>query len=468
MTGTHSHGAEQFATGSHDLPISEEYAAIMRGNWVDTETSPDPITASRWVVARRERLRAAFPGERLIVPAGRLKARANDQYYRFRADSAYVWLTGDQSSDGVFVLEPSGDAVLYLRPRSDRVSGEFYTDRMYGELWAGRRPTLRESSMSLGIETRHIDDLRLDGTSRVLRGVDPVVDAAVPVRDPSLDGALRAVLSELRLVKDAWEIDELRHACEITARGFEDVVRAIPGAHSERVLEAAFWSRARIEGNDVGYNSIVAAGAHATMLHWIDNDGPIETGDLLLLDAGVETRNLYTADVTRVLPLSGRFTALQRDLYELTRAANDAALATIKAGVAFRAYHLAAMRVFAQGLLDLGVLPCSVDEAMETGVYRRWTLCGSGHMLGLDVHDCAAARGSEYLDGHLQEGFVLTVEPGLYLQPDDLLLPEEIRGLGFRIEEDLAVTADGYELLSDQLPRTASDVEAWMQRVATS
>jgi Xaa-Pro aminopeptidase len=458
----------EFTTGSHDLPISEEYAAIMRGNWADSEQIPTRTDVSFSTPARRARLHSAFPNERLIVPSGRMKARSNDQYFRFRAHTADVWLTGDQSSDGVYVQEPSGDAILYLRPRSSRLDGEFYTDRKYGELWAGRRPTLRESSLSLGIETRHINELVLDGPCRVLRNVDPVVDELVSVTDSVQDLALGAILAELRLIKDAWEVRELRHACDITTRGFEDVVRAIPTAKTERYLEAAFWSRARIEGNDVGYNSIVAAGAHATMLHWIENDGPISAGDLLLLDAGVETHNLYTADITRVLPLSGSFTPMQRDLYELTREANDAALTMMKPGVAYRAFHLAAMRVFAQGLRDLGVLKVSVDEAMDTGVYRRWTLCGSGHMLGLDVHDCAAARATEYLDGTLAVGHVLTVEPGLYLQPDDLLLPEELRGLGFRIEEDLVVTETGYDLLSDRLPRTAADVESWMNRVATA
>jgi Xaa-Pro aminopeptidase len=460
--------SNDFATGSHDLPITEAYAAIMRGNWADSERTTTRTDVSHQTANRRAKLHAAFPNERLVVPAGRMKPRSNDQFYRFRPNSNYVWLTGDQSSDGVYVQEPSGESVVYLRPRSSRLDGEFYTDRTYGELWAGRRNTLRESIGALGIETRHINELQLNGPCRVLRNIDAVVDDAVPVVDPVKDQALGAILAELRLVKDEWEVRELRHACEITTRGFEDVVRAIPTAKSERSLEAAFWSRARVEGNDVGYNSIVAAGAHATMLHWIENDGPISAGDLLLLDAGAETRELYTADITRVLPLSGRFSPIQRDLYELTRHANDAALAMIKPGVPYRAFHLAAMGVFAQGLLDLGILPCGVDEAIDTGVYRRWTLCGSGHMLGLDVHDCAHARSSEYLDGTLQVGHVLTVEPGLYLQPDDLLLPEELRGMGFRIEEDLVVTADGYELLSDGLPRTADDVENWMQRVATS
>lgn len=280
------------------------------------------------------------------------------------------------------------------------------------------------------------------------------------------DPEVAAVLSELRLVKDEWEIAQLSEACASTARAFEDAARAIPGG-TERHVEGAFWARARVEGNTVGYHSIVAAGPHAATLHWNDNDGPLREGDLLLLDAGVETRSLYTADVTRVLPISGRFTPLQRDLYELCRRANDAAMDALKPGAAYREFHRAAMRVLAYGLADLGVLPVSPEQALEedNGLYRRWTLCGSGHMLGLDVHDCAQARSTTYLDGVLTPGHVLTVEPGIYFQADDALIPAELRGMGFRIEEDVLITDDGYRVLSDELPRTASDVESWMDRV---
>ncbi|MCX4391232.1 aminopeptidase P family protein [Micromonospora peucetia] len=461
-------------TGSHDLPVSPALEEFMLSGWADTEQYdlPEDEVAS-WAAARRARLHDLYAGERLVVPAGGYKQRSNDQNFRFRPHSAYTWLTGDQSSDGVLVIEPDGDATLFLRPRSDRKDGEFFRDRVYGELWAGRRPTLGESRRRLALPTRHIAELEstlagADAPTRVLRGVDRSVDAFLPAGagDPELD----TVLSELRLVKDDWEIGQLEQAVAITTRGFEDMVRALPMAMrtSERYLEGVFWQRARLEGNDVGYQSIVAAGAHAATLHWIDNDGPIRDGDLLLLDAGAETRSLYTADITRVLPVSGRFTPLQRDLYELCRQANDAALECLRPGVEFRAFHQAAMTVLVHGLADLGVLPCSPEQALaeDSGLHRRWTLCGSGHMLGLDVHDCAAARSGTYLDGRLAAGHVLTVEPGLYFQPDDELLPAELRGLGMRIEEDVLITEDGYRMLSDDLPRRADDVEAWMHRMS--
>jgi Xaa-Pro aminopeptidase len=270
----------------------------------------------------------------------------------------------------------------------------------------------------------------------------------------------------MRLVKDEWEVGELRSAVDATVRGFEDVVRALPRAvghpRGERYLEGVFGLRARLEGNAVGYDSIVASGAHACVLHWIRNDGAPAAGDLLLLDAGVESDTLYTADVTRTFPLSGRFSAVQRQAYELVYEAQEAAIATLRPGARFRDFHLAAMRVICDGLRDWGLLKGSTDELMETGLYRRYTLCSSGHMLGLDVHDCAKSRAEVYLDGVLEEGHVLTVEPGLYFQPDDLTLPEELRGMGIRIEDDLVVTADGSALLSSGLPRRADEIESWM------
>ncbi len=162
--------------------------------------------------------------------------------------------------------------------------------------------------------------------------------------------------------------------------------------------------------------------------------------------------------------MSGTFTAAQRDLYDLVLAAQDAGIAAVRPGARFRDFHLAAMRVIAEGLHSWGLLPVTPDEALEpeSGLFRRYTWCSSGHMLGMDVHDCAAARAEQYLDGVLEAGHVLTVEPGLYLQPDDLTLPPELRGVGVRVEDDLVVTQDGARLMSSALPRTASAIETWM------
>ncbi len=458
-------------TEAHDPAVPEAYSKFMRTGWGDRELDlpPHPVTA--YAAARRARLAEAFPGERLVLPAGGYKTRANDTDYRFRSDTAHTYFSGNQTSDAVLVVPggSDGEAILYARPRTARDTDEFFRDRQYGELWAGRRPSLHEMSSSLGLEVRHLDDLEsaLSGSAktRVHRGVDSRVDALVAA-DESTDGDFARVASELRLIKDEWEVAELRQACDITALGFSDSVlewdRVLE--FGERWIEGTFFRRARAMGNDIGYDSICAGGSHATTLHWIDNTGPITPGELVLLDMGVEGLNLYTADVTRTLPVDGTFTPAQRDLYDLVFTAQQAGIDAVRPGVPFLAAHHAAMDVLAHGLEDLGLLPVSAQEALdpESKVYARWTLHGTSHMLGLDVHDCGRAAPEAYTKGELAEGMVLTVEPGLYFQEDDLLVPEELRGIGIRIEDDILVTADGCRNLSDSLPRTSGDVEEWM------
>ena len=459
---------ERPGTQGHDQPVPEAYAAFMRQGWGERELDLPPHPVAPWAAQRRARLAETFPGERLVVPAGNFKVRANDTDYRFRPDTAHTHLTGNQTSDAVLVVE-DGEAVLYARPRSSRQTDEFFRDRQYGELWAGRRPSLKEISDSLGVEARHLDELpdRLRGSAktRVLRGVDASVDAMV-APDEGQDADLARVLSEMRLVKDEWELEQLAEACDITTLGFADSVREWDNVlkYGERWIEGTFFRRARAMGNDIGYDSIVGGGKHATTLHWIENSGPITPGELVLLDMGVEGNNLYTADVTRTLPVDGTFTSLQRDLYSLVLEAQQAGIDVVRPGVSFMAPHEAAMTVLAHGLADLGLLPCSAEEALspDSRLYARWTLHSTSHMLGMDVHDCAKAAPDAYKEGELVAGMVLTVEPGLYFQEDDLLVPEELRGIGIRIEDDIVVTEDGHRNLSEALPREPAAIEEWM------
>ena len=439
-------------TESHDPAVPEAYAAFMRTGWGERELDLPTHPVAEYAEARRARLAEAFPGERLVLPAGTYKVRANDTDYRFRPDTAHTYFTGNQTSDAVLVID-DGEAVLYARPRATRDTDEFFRDRQYGELWAGRRPSAREISDSLGIEVRHVQDL-------------PTFEDDRKTRDITTDEDLARVASELRLTKDDWEVGELQEACDITTLGFEDSVREWDRVleFGERWIEGTFFRRARAMGNDIGYDSIVGGGAHATTLHWIDNSGPITPGRLVLLDMGVEGTNLYTADVTRTIPVDGRFTPLQRDLYDLVFTAQQAGIEAIRPGVPFLAAHHAAMSILAHGLSDLGLLPVSAEEALdpESKLYARWTLHGTSHMLGMDVHDCGRASADIYPKGDLAQGMVLTVEPGLYFQEDDLLVPEELRGIGIRIEDDILVTADGWQNLSAALPRASSEVEEWM------
>jgi Xaa-Pro aminopeptidase len=382
--------------------------------------------------------------------------------------------------DCVLVMQPKEGGghtdLLFVEPNPGRSDATFYTDRNKGELWVGPRLGVKESQARFAVDEARglpelpalLGSLKAGATrpTRVLRGFSEKVDAAVAASGER-DKGLAVALSEMRLLKDAQEVKELSASIASTYRGFEDVIASLREAKTERTVEGVFGLRARVEGNDVGYGTIAASGAHACVLHWTRNDGPLKKGDLLLLDAGVEGTSLYTADITRTLPISGSFSREQRQIYELVFAAQEAAIAAVKPGNDFMEPNRVAMRVLAVGLHKLGILRVSADEALkdEHQFYKRYSLHNVSHMLGLDVHDCAQARQEAYKYGKLQPGMVLTVEPGLYFQLDDLTVPSRYRGIGVRIEDDVVVTKRGCRNLSEDIPRTAKDVEAWMKRV---
>jgi len=477
-------------------PTSAAFRAFIADRWADRPAgTPDAAPVAPFAAARRERVSHLFPGERLVIPAGPLKTRSNDTDYRFRPHSAFAHLTGlgtDQEPDAVLVLHPTDDgghhAVLYFRPAAGRDTEEFFADSRYGEFWVGARPTLADLAAVTGIDTATLDEL-VDALAkdvgpegvrvRVVADADAAVTALVEAaraetvtaeEATAADAELAEALSELRLIKDEFEVEQMRVAIAATVEGFAAIVanlrRAVGHERGERVIEATFDGHAREAGNAVGYETIAASGDHATTLHWIRNDGVVREGDLVLVDAGVEAESLYTADVTRTLPVTGRFTDVQRRIYQAVLDAADAAFAVARPGSRFRDVHAAAMEVIAARLAEWGLLPCSAEESLSPdGQYhRRWMVHGTSHHLGLDVHDCALARRELYLDAVLEPGMVFTIEPGLYFKADDLAVPEEYRGIGVRIEDDVLITADGNENLSAALPRRPDDVEAWMAR----
>ena len=451
------------STTNRKQPFPQGFLDTISTGWADRpESLPAARAQAPYAAARRAAVSAAFPGKRLVFPAGPLKQRSNDTDYMYRAHSAFAHLTGwasDTQPDSVLVLAPTRDghdATLYFRERADRTTAEFYADATIGEFWIGPRPSLAGVAADLGIATAHLHELSEEEGELVL-------DA---------DDALTRFVSELRLIKDEFEIAELQHAVEITANGFDDVIRELPAAiahaRGERVVEGVFHRRAREDGNGEGYDTIAASGPHACYLHWTRNDGAVAPGDLILIDAGVEAESLYTADITRTIPVSGTFTEVQRRVYETVREAADAAFAAAKIGARFRDVHAAAMKMIAERTAEWGLLPVTAEEALDAekgGQQRRYMVHGTSHHLGIDVHDCAQARREMYYDGILAPGMVFTIEPGLYFQIDDLTVPVELRGIGVRIEDDILMTADGPVNLSAGIPRTADEVEAWIARL---
>ena len=444
-------------TTSYDIPMAQHLRAAVSQDW--DPAPPMPHSARPDAAAPAARRRAAlserFPATLVAVPAGALTPRANDTDYPFRAASAFTWLTAETEADAVLVLFPRPDGghreVLYLAQYAQPGEARYFTDRMHGAVWVGNVPSLADTATALGVETR-----------------------------PRSAPRLGQQVDELRLVKDDWELARLQEACDATVRGFTDVAREIAtvldrDVRGERWLEGTFWRRARLEGNDVGYTSILGSGRNATTLHWWRNHGRVQSGQLLLADMGVETDSLYTADVTRTLPVSGEWTAEQLRVYRAVQEAQAAGIAEVKAGADFYAAHRAAQWVLADHLHSWGVLPvpaavsCADDpDQPGAGLHRRYTLHGTSHMLGIDVHDCALARNEMYREGTLEAGYVLTVEPGLYFQVNDRTVPDELRGIGVRIEDDVAVTESGSVNLSAALPRDPDEVTAWMREAQAS
>ncbi|HHU38014.1 MAG TPA: aminopeptidase P family protein [Propionibacterium sp.] len=489
---------------NRQVPFSNAFVAFIPEDWAPYSTQlPARLAAAEHTQPRRDAVSSAFPGERLVIPAGGLKVRSNDTDYPFRPHSAFAHLTGlgtDREPDAVLVMEPiftdadeeadedvenAGHvATLYFKPRAPRTDPEFYADARHGEMWVGQRESLDEMSAITGLPCEAISELPSALSNhtdriptRVVRGVDERITQLLDELrrtnevefDPCVDEELEVMLSELRLIKDDFELEQMQLAVDATKVGFDAVITDFPTAvakgRGERWCEGVFALHARHLGNDVGYGSICASGDHANTLHWIRNDGDLHDGDLILLDMGVEVDTLYTADVTRTLPINGRFTPAQRTVYDAVLAAQQAGIDAARAGATFHEVHDASIRVIAEYLHAWGLLPVSVEESLDPvtgGQHRRWMVHGTSHHLGIDVHDCAQARREFYREGTLRPGMCITVEPGLYFKSTDLLVPEELRGIGVRIEDDIVVTEGEARILSSEFPRDADAVEAWV------
>jgi Xaa-Pro aminopeptidase len=475
-----SHAAEPVTSepsakpATHDTAPPPALLDYMVREWKPASTRmPPKLRNAAAFAARRRALSQLFPGETLVIPTGHEKVRANDTYYRFRPGTDFYYLTGNLEPDCVLMMLPESGGghrdVLFVEPNPGKSDSTFFTDRIKGELWVGPRLGVPRSQARFDVhQARALSELPgalggLRGAAtrpvRVLRGMSPAVDGVL--EETPRDKELAAALSEMRLLKDAQEIRELSAAIASTRRGFDDVIAGLRTARHEREVEGIFNLRARVEGNDIGYNTIAAAGEHACILHWVKNEGDIRPGTLLLLDAGVEAHTLYTADITRTLPVSGRFSREQREIYELVHAAQAAGFAEVKPGKDFLDPNRAAMKVLAAGLERLGILDDAAEAlADQNQFYKRYSLHNVSHMLGLDVHDCAQARAETYKFGKLTPGMVLTVEPGLYIAPEATDVAAEYRGIGIRIEDDILVTPDGHENLTISIPKEVSDLES--------
>ena len=435
-----------------------------------------PMTAA-WRKAllrrRRQLMQAAGEGAILILPAAAERIRSRDTHYPYRQDSDFWYLTGCVEPDAVLVLVPGrkhGESILFCRERDPEREG-----------WDGPRLGPEGAVEVLGVDDAYpvsdIDDILpglLEGRRRVHYhlGRDAEFDLKLigwlnRVRAQVRQGAqppqefleLGHLLDEQRLFKSAEEVKLMQRAADISVQAHRAAMRAArPGVH-EYELQAEVERVFRMHDAQPAYASIVGAGANACILHYRDNRAKSRDGELVLVDAGAEYRG-YAADITRTFPVGGRFSKEQRSLHDLVCAAQAAALAQARPGVAYEAGHEAAVATLAEGLLSLGLLKGTLETVVTRGDYKRFYRHKTGHWLGLDVHDVGEYR----IDGEsrlLEAGMVFTIEPGLYI-PVDADVPAKWRGIGIRIEDDVLITADGHRVLTAALERSADEVEALM------
>ena len=432
------------------------------------------IPAAEYARRRRQLMRMAGEDAILVLPAAPVRVRSHDTHYPYRQDSDFWYLCGFPEPDAVLVLVPGrkhGEALLFCRERDPE-----------REAWDGPRFGQDGAVESFGMDDAYpIEDLDeilpglLEGRSRVYYhfGRDAEFDLKLigwvnRVRAQVRHGAqpphefleLGHLLHEQRLFKSRDEIRLMEKAAAISVRAHQAAMRAArPGIH-EYELQAEVERVFRAADACPAYASIVGAGGNGCVLHYVANTGKARDGDLVLIDAGAEYRN-YAADITRTFPVNGRYTREQRALHDLVGAAQAAALACARPGVAFAALHETVVEVLGEGLLRLGLLKGSLEKCIAGEHYRQFYRHKSGHWLGLDVHDVGDYR----IDGQsrlLEPGMVLTIEPGLYVGADDTSVAAKWRGIGIRTEADVLITADGHRVLTEGLARSADEIEALM------
>lgn len=432
------------------------------------------IATAEYVRRRTQLMELAGDDAALIIPAAPARIRNNDAHYPYRQDSDLLYLTGFEEPDAVLVLVPGREAaatILFCRERDPK-----------REIWDGPRLGPDAAPEKLGLDDafpiEDIDDILpglLENRERIYYpfGRDPDFDLKVmqwvnrararlrgSARSPQGLIALGHLLHELRLFKSRDELKLMAKAADITVQAHRRLLEVCRPGMSEFEIEAELLHIFRKQQAVPAYEPIVGGGANACILHYRNNDAVLTDGSLLLVDAGAEYRN-YAADVTRTIPVNGVYSKPQREIYELVLAAQLAAIDAVKPGAHWEAPHKAAVEVISEGLLRLGLLKGSLQSVLADGGYQRFFMHKTGHWLGLDVHDVGDYR----IDGQprlLEPGMVLTVEPGIYIAPDDTSVARRWRGIGVRIEDDVVVTRSGHKVLTDGAPKTVAEIEAAM------
>jgi Xaa-Pro aminopeptidase len=432
----------------------------------------DMIELQQFQARRQQLIERMGEGVAIIATAPEV-VRNRDSHFPYRPDSYFYYLTGFPEPEAflVVVAGPNTRSMLFCRDKDiereiwdgfrygpeaaktvfgvDEAYPVSALDRLMPEILADQPQVFHSLGVSADMDRRvtaWLNSLRANVRSGV----------AVPGRLVDVHG----LLDEMRLFKSEYELDIMRKAADISAKAHVAAMRQTRPGKFEYEIEAALLHDFYCHGSRFpAYSSIVAGGANACVLHYVANDAVLNDGDLLLIDAGCELEG-YASDITRTFPVNGRFSAAQKDLYELVLAAQEAAIAAVKPAAHWNLPHEAALKVLAQGFVDFGLCVGTVDSVIESGDYRRFYMHRTGHWLGMDVHDVGEYKqAGEWRD--LEPGMVLTVEPGCYVRPA-ANVPEQFWNIGIRIEDDVVVTARGAEVLTNGVPKTVQAIEALM------
>jgi len=424
---------------------------------------------------RRQQLLQTMGDGVAIIPTSPELIRNRDSYYPYRFDSYFYYLTGFKEPEALLVLIAGEDprSILFCRDKD-----------IEREIWDGFRYGADAAKQTFGFDQAYsfdaLDELMpklMTNQSKLFYslGADSAWDVRVTtwlnqVKTQARSGAsapdemvdVRKLIDEMRLYKTGYELDLMRKSADIAARAHARAMRYVRAGQMEYELEAEFLHEFYRSGAQApAYTSIVAGGANACTLHYNANNCLLKEGDLLLIDAGCELDG-YASDITRTFPVSGKFSAAQRDIYELVLAAQAAAIAQVKPGNHWNSPHEAALDVLVQGLVDLKLCQGTKDAVLESGSYRQFYMHRTGHWLGLDVHDAGEYKDKAGDWRKLEPSMTLTVEPGCYIRPADNV-PEHFWNIGIRIEDDVLVTDSGCDIMTIDAPKTIADIEATMR-----
>jgi Xaa-Pro aminopeptidase len=424
----------------------------------------------------REFIRRMEPRSVAIIPSAREATRSNDTNYRFRQDSDFLYLTGFEEPESIAVVKSDQDPhyTLFVRPRDPE-----------REIWDGRRAGVEGAKTNFGADEsfpvaefdEKLEEI-LDGAEKLYYrlGVNSDLDARIinqiarmrainrkPIHPPQTIIDPATIVHEMRVLKSSEEIELMQVAADIAAEAHCEAMKSVRAGMQEYEVEALIERVFRQRGAaGPAYTSIVGGGANATVLHYINNDGELHEGELLLVDAGAEYKG-YASDITRTFPIDGRFTKPQRDIYDLVLKAQLACVEMVRPGTTHDQLKQHSIEVLTEGMVELGLLEGKPAEIIKEKKYEKFYMHGLGHMLGIDVHDV----GRYYFGKEsraLEPGVVMTVEPGIYISPDTKDVPAEYLGIGVRIEDDVLCTASGPRVLTSKVPKQAEEIEELMAR----